>query len=60
MEKIIQIAIEPDNMFCLTEDGKVYYRKIESKTENKKTFYTRKWVEVPEVEEWQEASNIPF
>ena len=62
MEKIIQIATDVDNFYCLTADGKVYQRKLKDseqvtepasekhpmgRTYTKGTHY---WQEVPEEE----------
>ena len=62
MKKIIQIAVSNDDTMCLTEDGKVYQRRIKDKIEVKEepsekyrmgrtyikgTYY---WQEVPEEE----------
>ena len=62
MNKIIQIAISDEDTMCLTEDGKVYQRRLKDKQEIKEepsaehphgrvyvkgTYY---WQEVPEEE----------
>lgn len=62
MKKIIQISATTDGTFCLTEDGKVYERRMKDRQEIKEapsndypygrvyikgTFY---WKEIPEEE----------
>ena len=62
MKKIIQIAVSNDDTLCLTEDGKVYERRVKDRKEikeEKSSIYphgrvyvkgTYYWKEVPEEE----------
>jgi alpha-tubulin suppressor-like RCC1 family protein len=55
MKKIIQISTTSDELYCLTEDGKVYMRDIKNAKRHEKETYrytsgTYYWKEIPEEE----------